>query len=281
MSFLDRIDACNAHDLSHFAPFVVAGQRVGWVKRDFAARLEQYAGVFAVSPDTVALAVGLADYPSRTRAVGGALADLARQGAIDGWRDEPYPVGTSFAGPHLFEMERAAVPLFGVRAYGVHVNGFVRDGAEIHMWVARRAAGKQTYPGMLDNMIAGGQPVGIGLKANLIKEAAEEANVPADLAKTAIPVGAISYTQETDIGLKPDVMFNYDLEVPADFRPENTDGEIAAFHLWPARKVMEVVAETTEFKFNCNLVNIDFFVRHGLIDPEDPDYLAIVRGLRR
>ena len=35
------------------------------------------------------------------------------------------------------------------------------------------------------------------------------------------------------------------------------------------------------FKFNCNLVLIDFFVRHGLIGPEDPDYVAICRGLRR
>jgi hypothetical protein len=27
-------------------------------------------------------------------------------------------------------------------------------------------------------------------------------------------------------------------------------------------------------------VLIDFFVRHGLIEPDDPDYLAIVAGLR-
>ena len=39
MSFLDRIDACNAHDLSRFLPFRVAGSRLGWVKRPFAALL--------------------------------------------------------------------------------------------------------------------------------------------------------------------------------------------------------------------------------------------------
>jgi hypothetical protein len=42
-----------------------------------------------------------------------------------------------------------------------------------------------------------------------------------------------------------------------------------------------VVSETREFKFNCNLVLIDFFVRHGLVDPGRGDYLDIVAGLRR
>ena len=36
-----------------------------------------------------------------------------------------------------------------------------------------------------------------------------------------------------------------------------------------------------EFKFNCNLVIIDFLVRHGFITPEEPDYMAIVAGLRQ
>jgi hypothetical protein len=45
--------------------------------------------------------------------------------------------------------------------------------------------------------------------------------------------------------------------------------------------VAEIVRDTRQFKFNCNLVLIDFFVRHGVIAPEHPDYLAICRGLRR
>ena len=47
------------------------------------------------------------------------------------------------------------------------------------MWIGRRARDKPTFPGMLDNFVAGGQPIGIGLMDNLIKEAAEEAGVPA------------------------------------------------------------------------------------------------------
>jgi len=281
MSFLDHITACNAHDLRNFRPFLVAGDRVGWIKHDFAALLAGHPAVFMVSDDAVSLAPGLDDYPTRTRAVDAALRHIADQGLIPGWRGEYYPVGTSLAGPHMMEMERAAVPYFGVRANGVHVNGFVRDGGDIHMWIARRAADKPTFPNMLDNMIAGGQPVGISPHDNVIKEAWEEAAVPAELAKAARPVGAVSYCQETEQGLKPDVMFNFDLELPAEFMPQNTDGEVAEFYLWPVEKVMEMVDATMDFKFNCNLVIIDFCIRHGLIGPGRKDYLDLVQGLRR
>ncbi len=280
MSFLHHIAVCNKHDLSNFLPFVVAGKQVGWVKHGFAARLKEYKDAFSVSGDRVSLAPGLDNYDDRTRAVDSVLRKLVDQGLIWGWRGEYYPVGTSFAGPHLMEMERAAIPFFGIRAYGIHVNGFVRDGADIHMWIARRSGGKQTFPNELDNMIAGGQPVGISLQENVIKEAWEEAAVPADLAARAHLVSEVSYCQETEHFLKPDVLFNYDLELPAEFVPNNTDGEVAEFFLWPMDKVMEVVENTDDTKFNCNLVIIDFCIRHGLIEPEQPDYQALVQGLR-
>ena len=39
--------------------------------------------------------------------------------------------------------------------------------------------------------------------------------------------------------------------------------------------------ETFEFKYNCNLVIIDFLIRHGLIDADtEPDYVALCLGLR-
>ena len=41
----------------------------------------------------------------------------------------------------------------------------------------------------------------------------------------------------------------------------------------------ETVRDTTEFKYNCNLVLIDFFVRHGLLPADDPQFFAIVEGL--
>lgn len=282
MSLLDRIRECdNAGALDSYLPFCVGEVRVGWVHRNFAPALHPFDDVFAMSDRGITLARGLDDYAARSVAVDRALRALDRDGHFAGWRDEPYPVGTGYHRPPLFEMERTAVPRFGVPAYGIHVHGYLRDGADILMWIGRRADDKPTYPGMLDQMIAGGQPVGIGLMENVIKEAGEEAAVPAHIAATARSVGAVSYCHECDEGLKPDVMFVYDLELPRDFVPRNTDGEMSEFRLLPAADVMEITAETRDFKFNCAVANIDFFVRHGLLTPDDPDYVEIVRGLHK
>ena len=130
-------------------------------------------------------------------------------------------------------------------------------------------------------MIAGGQPIGIGLQENVIKEAAEEASVPYNVASRAVPVGMVTYCQETEEGCKPDLMYAYDLELDGEFQPKNTDGEISEFYLWPVARVLDTVAETRSFKFNCNLIVIDFLIRRGLISPDRSDYIEIIEGLRQ
>ena len=60
-------------------------------------------------------------------------------------------------------------------------------------------------PGQLDNTVAGSQPAGIGLHDNLIKECAEEAASPA-LAMQAVEVSFVSYLNQSDMQLKPDLM---------------------------------------------------------------------------
>jgi isopentenyldiphosphate isomerase len=279
MSFLERIRECNTRDMRRYRPFLVAGDRVGWVRDDMAAAIAPHRDVFRVAPESVTLAPGLDDFASRSAAVDRVLRGLVGGGLMTAWRDEPFPVATAFEAPALLVMERAAVPLFGVAAYGVHLNGFVRRDAGLAMWIARRARTKPTYPGLLDNMVAGGQPHGLSPRANLVKECREEAGIPPALAARAVAVGAVGYCAETQEGLRPDVQFCYDLELPADFVPRPHDDEIESFALMPIAEVAEIVRDTRQFKFNCNLVVIDFLVRHGLVAPEDPDYLAIVRGL--
>lgn len=287
MSYLDRIADCNNHDPSRYRPFMVAGQRVGWLRRPFLDRLRDFPKVFIIEDEAVSLNPALDCFATRSQAFDEVLRTLADDGAISGWRGEQYPVSIDFMTPPLMQMERAATPLFGVRAYGVHVNGFTRRDNEIKLWIARRSRTKPSYPGQLDNFVAGGQPIGMGLLENVIKESAEEANVPASLAARAVAVGALSYCHEIadgDLpgGLKPDVIFTYDLELPQDFTPRNTDGEIDDFYLWSLAQAMETTRETRDFKYNCALVNIDFFIRHGALTAEtDADYLEIIAGLTR
>jgi hypothetical protein len=77
-------------------------------------------------------------------------------------------------------------------------------------------------------------------------------------------------------------MFCYDLEVPPGFVPRNTDGEIESFSRMGLEEVARRVRDSDDFKFNVNLVLIDFLIRHGQLCPDaEPDYLELVHGLRR
>lgn len=281
MSFVDRLKDCSVFDPAAYIPFLVDDEGVGLVRREFAALLGEFNDVFEVAGDGVRLAEGLAGAGARTRAVDRALRQLAARGIITGWRDEPYSVAAAPDEPALFQMERAGIPKFGIWASGVHINGFVRERGELSMWIGRRSPDKHTAPNKLDQIVAGGRPADLTVRETVLKEGEEEANIDGALAARAVPVGAISYRTERREGLRRDVLYVFDLELPRDFVPVNHDGEIAEFQLWPIRRVLETVRDTDDFKFNCALVITDFLIRHGLLDPDnDPDYLTLVRGLR-
>jgi 8-oxo-dGTP pyrophosphatase MutT (NUDIX family) len=280
MSLLERIEECRRWERPAYRPFRVAGSSVGWVTRDFARRLAAFPKTFRIDDSGVDLAPELDSYAARSAAMAEALGRLREEGLIKGWRNEPYPVGTDFYGPPLLQMERAAVPLFGVRAYGVHLNGFTGRGSDLKLWVGRRSKTKQTAPGKLDHLVAGGQPLGLSLMENLVKECAEEAGMAASLARSARPAGFVSYVTERLEGLRNDMCFVFDIELPADFRPVNTDGEIEEFYLWPIEQVRQRLTASDDFKFNVALVNIDFLVRQGYLSPDEPGYVDIVEGLR-
>jgi len=282
MAFIDRLRAANRFQPGHFRAFRVAGQRVGFIKHEFAGHLAHWPAVFVVTEQGVSLAPALeaATPGERSLAVHEVLLALREGAPIPGWRDEPYRVNQHFHEPPLMTLERAAVPLFGVCGYGVHLNGYVRDGDSLRMWVARRSRCKPTAPGKLDQLVGGGQPAGLSLGENLLKECTEEAAIPAALARRARPVGTVSYCLETRQGLRPDILYNYDLELPADFVPENHDGEVEDFQLLDLDTLAALVRDTDEFKFNCALVVMDFLIRHGRLSPERTDYPALCEGLR-
>ena len=76
-------------------------------------------------------------------------------------------------------------------------------------------------------------------------------------------IGAVSYAYlDEDGNARRDVLYCYDLELPADFTPRPVDGEVERFDLRPVEWVVEKVVEGMEYKPNCNLVLIDFFVRY-------------------
>ena len=86
---------------------------------------------------------------------------------------------------------------------------------------------------------------------------------------------------EAEGNLRRHVMYAYDLLIPLDFTPIPNDGEVEAFSLMQMEEIIKIVSSSPDrFKFNCNLIIIDFLIRHGLIQNTDPDYFKIVNGLR-
>jgi len=225
-------------------------------------------------------------FASRSAAVSNVMEKLRDDGLIHGWRGEAYPVSTSFYEEPFFVMERAAVPFLGVLEYGVHVNGLIHTPNEgTRMWMARRSRNKSKYPGMLDHIVAGGQPAGLSLMDNVIKECMEEAGIPQELVVAGIrPAGAISYEtySERSGTVSRAVLFNYDLYLPSSFQPKPVDGEVDEFFLWTVDDILASMAPSYHdpIKPNCYSVIIDYLLRAGHLSPDVPGYLDVLRELR-
>ncbi len=280
MSFIAHIDACNRWEPSAFMPLILAGERVGWVRPEFAEYLTQLSSDFVLEQQCCCWQQAPADFDQRSAVMAQLCQQLQRDGWVPQLHGELYPVTPNERHQARLVIDRGCAPCFGVRAFGQHLNGYVRTANGLALWVPRRAADRRHYPDHYDNTVAGGLPWGLSLRANLAKECWEEASIPATLAEQARSVSAISYCHATERGLKPDVMYCYDLELPADFIPQCNDDEVAGFELWSIEQVMDRVRTTTQFKLNCNLVIIDFLIRHGLIDPDTPEYLTLITRLR-
>lgn len=290
--FFEKIKYCNrgsSEIKSEFIPLVIEDQIAGYIHNGFFDNyLRRFKDVFVFVPSdsrfgtTVTLNKTLSTPEERTRVVGKVIKSLAEEEKelIPGIRNELYPVTPSFGSPPYFSLERAAAPYFGIKAYGVHMSGFVKRDGEKFLWIGKRSPMKQTFPGMLDHLVAGGLPHGMSCVANLIKECEEEAGIPLSLSNQAKSVGAVSYVDVDGYRYKRDVLFCYDLELPGDFIPKNQDGEVESFKLIPVENVANVIRRTQFFKPNCSLVIMDFLFRHGYIGPECLGYLDLLQSLR-
>ncbi len=255
--FLRHIRACNNAQLpGERLAFRLGATLVGWVKPGLAAALAGF-------PDVALDAAGVTlNDPAALVEIG---STLSKRGFYR-CRNEVFDVRADPNGSVLAQIDRGAIPSFGVFAVGAHLNGLVQRRDGLHLWIARRAANKALDPGKLDHITAGGVPAGLTPWQTLVKEAEEEAAIPASLTSRARPVGTIAYTMERDEGLRRDFVHCYDLDLPAEFVPQAVDGEVAAFELWPVADVMAAVRDGDGFKFNVSLVLIDLFLRYGLID---------------
>lgn len=283
---LGRIADCNRYDLAQFRPLFALGHRIGAVHHDVVPRLAGFPDLFAIGDGGMALGRPGMDAAGITAALDAAMRrlydeDPVRRG-FGRWTGEAAPVLQDWDGPVLFDVERAAHGLLGVKVRGVHVNGYVRDtGGGVRLWLARRSRRIAHHPGLLDQIAAGFLASGVDPRAAAAAEAVEEAGIETSLAAGLRLVGSISYCLQFDWNLVPGAVYIYDLDLPPGFVPENRDGEVEGFELLDPAEVLERLQHPGIFKFDCALVALDFLVRHGLLDAGHPDYLRILQGLHR
>jgi isopentenyldiphosphate isomerase len=277
--YLRHIKRLNHWNPAHFKSLYFQGLRIGRLKKPLWEALGNWPDAFRHDEQGLHLEDRYDSFEARTQLFAEITSALVERGVISHIHGEQYPVTHGGRETAIATVDRASASYFGLRAYGQHLNGYVRDGDELKLWIARRAPDRRVFPDCLDNMVAGGLPHNLSLADNLLKECIEEASLPPGLANQARPVGVLTYCTETEVGLKPDTLYCYDLEIPREFIPSNSDGEVAEFMLLGVDEVARLVAQTDEFKLNCNLVVIDFLVRHGIINPELAGYLDLVQGL--
>ncbi len=188
---------------------------------------------------------------------------LATQQLIVGWRNERYAIYRHIHqfDSHLFSIERAAAPLFGFTAYGIHLNGYIESNHQIKLWLARRSIHKSIYPHKLDQMVAGGLNEQYSVFENLCKEAYEEAGIDYHIAKNALFVSTLSYCYSDQRGLHPNILYCFDLNLPLSIIPHPNDGEVESFTCVSLENVAEYI-KSNAFKPNCALVANHFLKRY-------------------
>ncbi|QDH16227.1 NUDIX hydrolase [Swingsia samuiensis] len=172
------------------------------------------------------------------------------------------------------QVDRGAIPILGLNAEGIHLNGLVKQGDKLMLWVAKRSMNKRLDPGKLDHLVAGGMSTGLTPNLTVLKEAQEEAGIPPELAQQAKHVSTLHYALERPEGLRRDLLHCYDLILPESFTPIAEDGEVESFSLLPIQDVFQIVKNTNDFKFNVNLVLIDLFIRHNLFNSKEKATLS-------
>lgn len=284
-SYFDHIIRMNRWIMKEFIEFQVEGRLVGYIHQENIRYLEPYRNVFVMVNGCVTFNDEnkmLKTVQGRTESVEAIADELhAKYGLFSLRRDEYFDVKATYDANPLFQIKRGSLYFFGLLNSGVHCNGYtINENGEKVMWLAKRSPNKSEYPNKLDQFVAGGGTGNLNAWDIMMKEFGEEASVPAELGDQATAVGAIGYCIQKGKELVRDIIIIFDLLLPSTFVPRPRDGEVQEFFQWSIPKVMDTVRTSLDFKDNCNLVIIDFLVRHGFITPKDKNYTSIVFGLR-
>ncbi|EEH22625.1 hypothetical protein PABG_04836 [Paracoccidioides brasiliensis Pb03] len=307
-SYLDLVRECDGFPyyedgpkdfedyMSHFYAFKINGcvEVLGYMKTDVVKKWDWSQESWEVDHDARTLTL-LSDEDAsvqeRTDLIQATLHAARAASAFEvlkGWRDELYPIYVPGTTDLLASMERSAACLFGILTFGIHMTAYTVKDGQIMIWVPVRSETKSTFPGMMDNSVAGGITTGETPFECMLREAMEEASLEREVAEKAIACGCLTYIYirdknaggETGV-VQPECEYIYDLKLEPDIILQPKDGEVGEFFLMSIPEVIEAL-EAGKLKPNCAVVMIDFLMRHGKITPEEEkDYIEISARIHR
>jgi 8-oxo-dGTP pyrophosphatase MutT (NUDIX family) len=229
-------------------PLVVDDVEVGCLTEAWLERVLEAPTPFERAGDgPVRLMPALATFAGRSAALA-AWADAARaRWDVPGWRDERVVIRDERDGRPLAGIERALLRPLGLLLRSVQACAYATGPDGPRLWVARRAEHKPVDPGRLDALVAGGIAGFDTPWSTLLRECAEEAGIPAELAGRARPAGTLELcVPAVDDGVPVvhrERVELHDLALPDDFAPVPADGEHAeVFAMRPTEALASIEA---------------------------------------
>ena len=164
-----------------------------------------------------------------------------------------------FCSKNIFNIKRNFLSLFGLPSYGVHCNVWKKHKDKFIIYFAKRSEKSKSFPGYVDNTVAGGQPINLSIFENLKKEAYEEAGISSKFLKKVQRGNIVSYFHNNNNNFISAVIFNYHLNKVDELKLKNIDGEVESFFSLPLENIYKLL-EKNLLKPNCIIPILDFIL---------------------
>ncbi|HEY1096784.1 MAG TPA: hypothetical protein VGF14_06040 [Alphaproteobacteria bacterium] len=292
MSFLSRIQRSKDFDFTGFTPVRVPVETghalIGWTKDTTAQAFAGLGDIWHYDDAHGLVLNPIYDtYEKRTQAVDATLLEGSAKGFLPEKPDyEALGMGGDdwmTAGPDrlapLFEYRRFYAPHLGIRRHCSRLNAYHGD----QMWIVKRGPAVHIHPGKLDNLVGAAHIAGHTIRDYLIIEAHEEAGLSPEDCRDMRSVSMLHTMRPTGQGfLFDEVHYIHDLDTKGTITPQIIrDWEVESIELWSFEKVLDVMKNTDDFAPIALATLIDFFMRHGVITPDnEPDYDALCFAMR-
>ena len=270
---VESLRSLNQYELKDFVPVLVREKKIGWIYKDNLAHLINHSVLLEPERKNT-VQVSLSEAESFFQK---AYKNLLEHKLIRTDIHEQCPVfyanslqpkldfkySSKFCNNNLFNVQRSILGFFGLPAYGVHLNGWKLKDKDLYFLLGKRSKDILKFPGLYDNLVAGGVISNLSLNKNLEKESCEEAGISAKRIKYAKPASCISYFHVNNNFFSPSVIFTYDLEINNNDKFSNLDGEVEDFIYFDISQIFEL-ADNKKIKPNSMIPIIDFLVRKNI-----------------